>query len=129
MHKGFYSFDAMLSSLVVVFMLFHSLSLLSIASYDNYIFSYNEKMNKFWIASEYAVNYNSKKTYKLNPNLFDEPSLLELKRNSEKIANSLGLKRISFSFEDCSEERVNVIVRYVVFEEENRIKKLYVCGD
>ena len=109
-------------------MLFYSVQIISLLSYDNYVYQFNEKMEKIYLASNYAVYYSSKTTYKSNPNWMDENTIQRLNSNSLEIASSFALHHLHFYLDKNSIEG-NCIVRYIVLGKQKEIRKLYVCGD
>ncbi len=118
MVKGSYSFDVLISSLIVIYMLFFFIQALEIIRYDVYVMQYKSKMEKLYLASQYFVYYSSKETYKSNPNIIESIDKGEV----EKVREELGLKKLSVGF---FREEGDCLVRLVY---SNELKKLYVCG-
>ncbi len=118
MFKGFYSFDALVAMLIVVFLLFFMIGIIRVISYDIYVIEYNKKMEKLFLASEYVVKQKAKSSYKTFVNKLENQDFSEFERQlGERL--DLNLK-ISFEREEGS-----CIVRYVTINEE--LRKLFFC--
>ena len=115
-NKAFYSIDALIASVIVIYMFFYALQLVSLALYDRYVYEYKMRMERLFIASEYFVLHNSVSDYKKHPNVLRE----------DFSYSTITIDNVEyFSSLNEIEDKGDCIVRYVLHA--GKIKKLYVC--
>ena len=141
--RGFASFDALLSILVVVIIIVQTISIQStLLRFSSDALEDQILFDKLTVISEYAVqNLVAKKDISIvpgddenniiYPNLVTGAELQKFNKNdptkTNQLAKEVGLNKLSIDL--VQKDYRFCITRLVLYEDTNEIKQLFVCGE